>query len=89
MIAFEQAVALPFATFARAETGAEVIKIERPGTGDALRGWDHAVREPSSGEAQVRDPDCRPGASIRSRRPISEAHVWSGKTDEPRGIGLV
>jgi len=49
VVAFEQAIALPFATFALAEMGAEVIKIERPGDGDVLRGWDHAVRGLSTG----------------------------------------
>ena len=49
IVAFEQAIALPFATFALAEMGAEVIKIERPGVGDVLRGWDHAVRGLSTG----------------------------------------
>jgi itaconate CoA-transferase len=49
VVAFEHAIALPFATFALAEMGAEVIKIERPGTGDVLRGWDHAVRGLSTG----------------------------------------
>jgi itaconate CoA-transferase len=49
VVAFEQAIALPFATFALAEMGAEVIKIERPGSGDVLRGWDHAVRGLSTG----------------------------------------
>jgi itaconate CoA-transferase len=49
VVAFEQAIALPFATFALAELGAEVIKIERPGTGDVLRGWDDAVRGLSTG----------------------------------------
>jgi itaconate CoA-transferase len=48
-VAFEQAIALPFATFALAEMGAEVIKIERPGSGDVLRGWDRAVRGLSTG----------------------------------------
>jgi itaconate CoA-transferase len=49
VVAFEQAIALPFATFALAEMGAEVIKIERPGSGDVLRGWDHAVHGLSTG----------------------------------------
>jgi crotonobetainyl-CoA:carnitine CoA-transferase CaiB-like acyl-CoA transferase len=49
VVAFEQAIALPFATFALAEMGAEVIKIERPGAGDVLRGWDHAVHGLSTG----------------------------------------
>ncbi len=49
VVAFEQAIAMPFATFALAEMGADVIKIERPGAGDVLRGWDHAVRGLSTG----------------------------------------
>jgi itaconate CoA-transferase len=49
VVAFEQAIALPFATFALAEMGADVIKVERPGTGDVLRGWDHAVGGLSTG----------------------------------------
>lgn len=49
VVAFEQAIALPFATFALAEMGADVTKIERPGSGDVVRGWDHAVRGLSTG----------------------------------------
>jgi crotonobetainyl-CoA:carnitine CoA-transferase CaiB-like acyl-CoA transferase len=43
VVAFEQAAAGPFATHLLADMGAEVIKIERPGTGDIARGWDRAV----------------------------------------------
>lgn len=49
IVAFEQAIALPFATFALAEMGADVIKIERPSSGDVVRGWDQAVRGLSTG----------------------------------------
>jgi itaconate CoA-transferase len=49
VLAFEQAIALPFATFALAEMGADVIKIERPGSGDVVRGWDRAVLGLSTG----------------------------------------
>lgn len=49
MVAFEQAIALPFCSFILAEMGAEVVKIERPGTGDVVRGWDDAVEGLSSG----------------------------------------
>lgn len=49
VLAFEQAIALPFATFLMSELGADVIKIERPGLGDVVRGWDDAVRGLSSG----------------------------------------
>lgn len=49
VIAFEQAVAIPYCTFVLAEMGADVIKIERPGTGDGIRYWDDAVRGMSTG----------------------------------------
>jgi len=49
VIAFEQAVAMPFCSFVLAEMGADVIKLERPPDGDVLRGWDDAVRGLSSG----------------------------------------
>ncbi len=49
VVAFEQAAAAPFASHLLADMGAEVIKIERPGTGDVIRQWDTAVRGLSSG----------------------------------------
>lgn len=49
VVALEQAVALPYCTFALAEMGAEVIKVERPGTGDVIRGWDSVVDGMSTG----------------------------------------
>ena len=49
VVAFEVAAAGPFATQMLADMGAEVIKIERPGTGDTIRQWDEAVRGLSSG----------------------------------------
>jgi itaconate CoA-transferase len=49
VLAFEQAAAGPFATQLLADMGADVIKIERPGSGDTIRSWDRAVRGMSSG----------------------------------------
>lgn len=48
VVAFEQAVAAPFATRQLADLGARVIKVERPGTGDFARGYDEKVRGLSS-----------------------------------------
>lgn len=48
VIALEQVIAAPFATRQLAELGARVIKIERPGVGDASRGYDTTVKGLSS-----------------------------------------
>jgi crotonobetainyl-CoA:carnitine CoA-transferase CaiB-like acyl-CoA transferase len=49
VVALEQAAAGPFATHLLADMGADVVKVERPGSGDVIRGWDRAVRGLSSG----------------------------------------
>lgn len=49
VLGLEQAAAGPLASHILADLGAEVIKVERPGTGDVIRGWDRAVRGLSSG----------------------------------------
>ena len=48
MLALEQVIAAPFATRQLAELGARVIKIERPGSGDAARAYDQTVMGQSS-----------------------------------------
>src|SRR4030095_1661336 len=48
VVSLEQAVAAPFATRQRAELGARVIKIERPGSGDFARAYDTTVKGLSS-----------------------------------------
>jgi itaconate CoA-transferase len=44
VVALEHAVAAPLATRHLADNGARVIKIERPGSGDFARAYDHRVR---------------------------------------------
>lgn len=48
VVALEQVIAGPFATRQLAELGARVIKIERPGGGDAARTYDQTVKGLSS-----------------------------------------
>lgn len=49
VLALETSLSGPHATKLLADMGAEVIKVERPGTGDVIRGWDTAVKGLSSG----------------------------------------
>ena len=48
VVGLEQVIAGPFCTRQLAELGARVIKIERPGDGDAARGYDRSVKGLSS-----------------------------------------
>ncbi len=48
VVALEQVIAGPFATRQLAELGARVIKVERPGRGDAARAYDRTVQGLSS-----------------------------------------
>ena len=49
IVSFEQVLSGPFSTLLLSDMGAEIIKIEKPGTGDLIRHWDSAVRGLSSG----------------------------------------
>ena len=53
VLALETSLSGPHATKILADMGAEVIKIEKPGTGDVIRTWDTAVKGLSSGTAWV------------------------------------
>src|SRR4029453_2748032 len=97
ILAFEQAAAGPFGTHLLADMGAEVIKIERPGTGDVIRGWDLAVHGLSSGYVWLNrnkrsvtiDPRKDAGHAILHRLP-EQADVFlpNAAPGAPDRIGL-
>jgi crotonobetainyl-CoA:carnitine CoA-transferase CaiB-like acyl-CoA transferase len=71
VVGLEQVIAGPFCTRQLAELGARVIKIERPGGGDAARGYDETVkglsshfvwvnRSKESFSLDVKHPDAKP-----------------------------
>jgi crotonobetainyl-CoA:carnitine CoA-transferase CaiB-like acyl-CoA transferase len=49
VLALEASVSAPFCSRMLGDMGAEIIKVERPGVGDLIRGWDSAVKGLSSG----------------------------------------
>jgi len=53
VLALETSLSGPHATKILADMGAEVIKVEKPGTGDVIRTWDTAVKGLSSGTVWV------------------------------------
>jgi crotonobetainyl-CoA:carnitine CoA-transferase CaiB-like acyl-CoA transferase len=53
VLALEMSLSGPHATKILADMGAEVIKVEKPGTGDVIRSWDTAVKGLSSGYVWV------------------------------------
>ena len=53
VLALEASLSGPHATKILADMGADVVKIEKPGIGDVIRGWDTAVKGLSSGYVWV------------------------------------
>jgi itaconate CoA-transferase len=83
VLAFENGLAGPLATRLLADLGADVVKVERPGSGDVTRSWDTIAAGLSSGfvwvnrgkrsvALDVKDPEHRPAI----RRLIERSDVF-------------
>src|SRR5258708_39965268 len=97
VVALEQVIAGPFATRQLGELGARVIKIERPGGGDASRGYDSTVKGLSSHFVWVnRSKESlsldvkRPEAKQELQKLIGKADVFLQNlaTGEDESLGL-
>ena len=84
VVALEQVIAGPFATRQLAELGARVIKIERPGSGDASRSYDTTVKGLSSHFVWVN----RSKESLTLDVKHPEAHIILGKLLEKADVFL-
>lgn len=77
VLAAEQMAALPFATQLMARLGADVVKVERPGTGEAAR---HS-------QPAIADPEGRPVGATFLRYNLNKRSVTIDLSD-PRGAEL-
>jgi len=73
VLALEVAVAGPYCTSILADMGADVIKIERPGSGDLIRAWDSMVHGLSSGYVWVNRN--KRSVTVNLRHPEGQALV--------------
>ena len=55
VVSLGTSVAAPLCARFLADLGAEVIKVERPGTGDFARGWDEVLPGVKIGRASCRE----------------------------------
>jgi itaconate CoA-transferase len=81
VLALETSLSGPHATKILADMGAEVIKVERPGTGDVIRGWDNAVNGLSSGIVWI-GPN-KKSFAIDVKKPAAREILWrlAGRVD--------
>lgn len=81
VVAFEQVLSGPFCTSILGDMGAEVIKVERPGTGDLIRHWDTVVRGLSSGYVWLNRNKRSLTVDVKQEKGREILHRLLGKAD--------
>ena len=81
VLALEASLSGPHCTKILADMGAEVIKIEKPGVGDVIRGWDSVVRGLSSGYVWANTNKKSLAIDVKSKRGLEAVLKLTGRVD--------
>src|SRR5256885_2698857 len=81
VLALEVSVAGPHCTRILGDMGAEVFKIEKPGTGDLIRNWDSAVRGLSSGYVWLNGNKRSFAIDVKKKAGLEALHRLADRVD--------
>jgi crotonobetainyl-CoA:carnitine CoA-transferase CaiB-like acyl-CoA transferase len=81
VLALETSLSGPHCTKLLADLGAEVIKIEKPGVGDVVRGWDSAVKGLSSGYVFANGNKKSLAIDVKSKAGAAVVKLLAGRVD--------
>src|SRR3954468_4221631 len=81
VLGLEASLSGPHCTKLLADMGAEVIKLEKPGTGDVIRGWDSVVRGLSSGYVAANTNKRSLAIDLKSPAGVDAVKKLAGRID--------
>ncbi len=81
VVSLEHAIAAPFCTRQLADLGADVIKVERPGSGDFARGYDERVKGQSSHFVWTNRSKRSLALDLKSEAAMEILHLLLAETD--------
>ena len=81
VLALEVSVAGPHCSRILGDMGAEVIKLEKPGTGDLIRNWDSAVRGLSSGYVWLNGNKRSFAIDVKKKAGLEALHRLADRVD--------